>query len=155
MAPFRSGATPSFFAFRRQVGAVAQLGERLVRNEEVSGSIPLGSTTLRPAGFAWRSPRRRSGAKQCPTSFADRTQIASTCARRVAHRLSIPAKVNIVLRLHDNRLALWMTRAILQRPFEAKVIAMKALLTAAFAALVVGAATLPAAAGCNSCGYHY
>ena len=27
-------------------GAVAQLGERLVRNEEVSGSIPLSSTTL-------------------------------------------------------------------------------------------------------------
>jgi hypothetical protein len=27
-------------------GAVAQLGERLVRNEEVSGSIPLGSTIL-------------------------------------------------------------------------------------------------------------
>jgi hypothetical protein len=25
-------------------GAVAQLGERLVRNEEVSGSIPLSST---------------------------------------------------------------------------------------------------------------
>ena len=25
-------------------GAVAQLGERLVRNEKVSGSIPLGST---------------------------------------------------------------------------------------------------------------
>jgi hypothetical protein len=31
---------------QRQVwwGAVAQLGERLVRNEEVSGSIPLSST---------------------------------------------------------------------------------------------------------------
>ena len=29
------------------LGAVAQLGERLVRNEEVRGSIPLGSTTLR------------------------------------------------------------------------------------------------------------
>src|SRR4051794_28764073 len=28
----------------RVVGAVAQLGERLVRNEEVSGSIPLSST---------------------------------------------------------------------------------------------------------------
>ncbi len=27
-------------------GAVAQLGERLVRNEEVSGSIPLSSTKL-------------------------------------------------------------------------------------------------------------
>src|SRR5690242_1846021 len=30
------------------IGAVAQLGERLVRNEEVRGSIPLGSTSLRP-----------------------------------------------------------------------------------------------------------
>ena len=28
-------------------GAVAQLGERVVRNDEVSGSIPLGSTILR------------------------------------------------------------------------------------------------------------
>jgi hypothetical protein len=27
-------------------GAVAQLGERLVRNEEVSGSIPLSSTRM-------------------------------------------------------------------------------------------------------------
>ena len=31
-----------------EVGAVAQLGERLVRNEEVSGSIPLGSTNPPP-----------------------------------------------------------------------------------------------------------
>ena len=29
-------------------GAVAQLGERLVRNEEVSGSIPLSSTKSTP-----------------------------------------------------------------------------------------------------------
>ena len=29
-------------------GAVAQLGERLVRNEEVSGSIPLSSTKISP-----------------------------------------------------------------------------------------------------------
>ena len=45
-------------------GAVAQLGERLVRNEEVRGSIPLGSTTrpdkpddittIRPVGRASR-----------------------------------------------------------------------------------------------------
>ena len=31
-------------AMRLWWGAVAQLGERLVRNEEVSGSIPLSST---------------------------------------------------------------------------------------------------------------
>ena len=36
-------------------GAIAQLGERIVRNDEVGGSIPPGSTTLRPSGYAWRS----------------------------------------------------------------------------------------------------
>src|SRR5437016_8600320 len=40
-------------------GAVAQLGERLVRNEEVRGSIPLGSTTASPDTVAifwlWRA----------------------------------------------------------------------------------------------------
>ena len=44
-------------------GAIAQLGERVVRNDEVGGSIPPGSTTLRPAGYAWRShavPEERS-----------------------------------------------------------------------------------------------
>ncbi len=35
---------PSIFR-RLPGGAVAQLGERLVRNEEVRGSIPLSSTT--------------------------------------------------------------------------------------------------------------
>ena len=29
------------------LGAVAQLGERVVRNDEVSGSIPLGSTNFK------------------------------------------------------------------------------------------------------------
>ena len=37
-------------------GAVAQLGERLVRNEEVSGSIPLSSTKKLIA--AWLTDRR-------------------------------------------------------------------------------------------------
>ena len=37
---------------RRWWGAVAQLGERLVRNEEVSGSIPLSST--KPSGSSGR-----------------------------------------------------------------------------------------------------
>jgi hypothetical protein len=32
---------------KRVYGAVAQLGERLVRNEEASGSIPLSSTITR------------------------------------------------------------------------------------------------------------
>ena len=36
-------------------GAIAQLGERIVRNDEVGGSIPPGSTT--PLGYAWRSVR--------------------------------------------------------------------------------------------------
>ena len=32
---------------RGRDGAIAQLGERVVRNDEVGGSIPPGSTTLR------------------------------------------------------------------------------------------------------------
>lgn len=32
--------------YRAGCGAVAQMGERLVRNEEVRGSIPLSSTTI-------------------------------------------------------------------------------------------------------------
>ena len=39
-----SGSASSIFR-RLHGGAVAQLGERLVRNEEVRGSIPLSSTT--------------------------------------------------------------------------------------------------------------
>ena len=35
---------PRSGTFPLSIGAVAQLGERLVRNEEVRGSIPLGST---------------------------------------------------------------------------------------------------------------
>ena|SRR6476619_6736224 len=55
MAPsLESRAIALFCALVGALGAVAQLGERLVRNEEVRGSIPLGSTSLRrfaaPAG---------------------------------------------------------------------------------------------------------
>ena len=32
------------FSFERSCGALAQLGERLLCTQEVSGSIPLGST---------------------------------------------------------------------------------------------------------------
>src|SRR5690242_16168348 len=45
-----------------RLGAVAQLGERLVRNEEVSGSIPLRSTSLRSRSER-RLPRRSRMAK--------------------------------------------------------------------------------------------
>ena len=40
---------PSSYKGWDRFGAVAQLGERLVRNEEASGSIPLSSTN-RPVG---------------------------------------------------------------------------------------------------------
>jgi hypothetical protein len=43
-------------AMRVWWGAVAQLGERLVRNEEVSGSIPLSSTKEDNCGINRDSP---------------------------------------------------------------------------------------------------
>ena len=47
-------------------GAIAQLGERVVRNDEVGGSIPPGSTTLRPSGYAWRSSAEPEGRSVVP-----------------------------------------------------------------------------------------
>src|SRR5690349_18266471 len=47
------------------LGAVAQLGERLVRNEEVSGSIPLSATRLRRAA-AETATAKRASAKTGP-----------------------------------------------------------------------------------------
>ena len=44
-----------------RIGAVAQLGERLVRNEEASGSIPLSSTTLRCFAATGGRPLPRGG----------------------------------------------------------------------------------------------
>jgi hypothetical protein len=45
-------------------GVVAQLAERLVRNEKVAGSIPVGSTSLRPQrskGEGCRAEALRAG----------------------------------------------------------------------------------------------
>src|SRR5690349_4176798 len=51
-------------------GAIAQLGERLHGMQEVGGSIPPGSTTLRPSGYAWRSHdgarRAKRGVRRSP-----------------------------------------------------------------------------------------
>ena len=39
-------------------GAVAQLGERLICNQEVVGSIPISSTSLPPGGEPGRRPEK-------------------------------------------------------------------------------------------------
>jgi hypothetical protein len=68
MAPI-VGRFPSFYRgdiSTRRSGAIAQLGERVVRNDEVGGSIPPGSTTLRPSGFAWRSHEMPEGQSVVP-----------------------------------------------------------------------------------------
>ncbi len=84
-------------------GAVAQLVERIVRNDEVRGSIPLGSTILpdrivnlarRISPLAWRRPRnvgsfsktngRHDAARilaRCP-----RVQFCAVCIRSVIRR---------------------------------------------------------------------
>ena len=37
------------------------MGERLVCNQEVIGSIPFTSTSLRPSGYGWQATLRGSG----------------------------------------------------------------------------------------------
>src|SRR3954447_13988438 len=46
--------------FRPAHGAIAQLGERVVRNDEVGGSIAPGSTNFLPAAFPGRFAVDRS-----------------------------------------------------------------------------------------------
>lgn len=70
------------------VGAVAQLGERLVRNEEVRGSIPLSSTTLlanlsraslAARAAAWRKTRSNpQKAKVCACTTKGNVRISLT-----------------------------------------------------------------------------
>jgi hypothetical protein len=47
MAPFEGRLCLPYFCKGGGDGAIAQLGERIVRNDEVGGSIPPGSTSLR------------------------------------------------------------------------------------------------------------
>ena len=49
-------------------GAVAQLGERVVRNDEVRGSIPLGST-INFSGFSISYPIRPRDARPMQTTL--------------------------------------------------------------------------------------
>src|SRR5215218_2953358 len=65
-------------------GAIAQLGERVVRNDEVGGSIPPGSTTLR---LRLRVAQPRSRRRSVP-GIAQR---ATTGRRR--RRISFPLLV--------------------------------------------------------------
>src|ERR1700688_4299380 len=51
-------AALGFGAGEGSVGAIAQLGERVVRNDEVGGSIPPGST-IRLRNFGWQATRAR------------------------------------------------------------------------------------------------
>ena len=60
-----------------EAGAVAQLGERLVRNEEVSGSIPLSSTK--------------------PTPF-----VTIQLSERHPLRVRVPPPVSYIVRKHFN-----------------------------------------------------
>ena len=74
------------YARRGRDGAIAQLGERVVRNDEVGGSIPPGSTTLRPSGFAWRSHEMPEGrsvvpgeARRAKTGFSGLLESSPIC----------------------------------------------------------------------------
>src|SRR5215468_2134032 len=82
-------------------GAIAQLGERVVRNDEVGGSIPPGSTTLRPSGYAWRSHARarrvRRGGRRSPRAKtglykpASKSHLPVNLGARFSTKLATPS----------------------------------------------------------------
>src|SRR4029450_13881066 len=63
-------------------GSIAQLGERLHGMQEVGGSIPPGSTTLRPSGYAGR-PKGEDGLVD--TSYPPRSSGGAIDVVRLHH----------------------------------------------------------------------
>src|SRR5215211_4996656 len=63
---------------RAAYGAIAQLGERLNGIQEVGGSTPPGSTSLRPSGFGWQAGERRAkAARRSPQGEGGLSLVAS------------------------------------------------------------------------------
>src|SRR6476469_27476 len=89
-----SPASAHFRACGGPLGAIAQLGERLVRNEEVGGSIPPGSTTrlprdrISPTGYRTRMSTTLGGEVTAQDRAA---KIAKYVARRILFPLGVLA----------------------------------------------------------------
>ena len=79
-------------------GAVAQLGERLVRNEEVSGSIPLSST--KTTTISKRQMRRiRPLWRFCAVACAIPLQSANQISKVLDKKISFVLCVTVIFRL--------------------------------------------------------
>ena len=50
-----TNACPAHFFYEEDGGAIAQLGERLLCKQEVTGSIPVGSTSISSRGISNQS----------------------------------------------------------------------------------------------------
>ena len=86
---------------RKMAGVVAQLVERLVRNEEVRGSTPLGSTSLRlKRSEERRLPRRsasaKAGLKPMTLRYAPSLRLGKP-ANKILHTMKSPLKNKWVL----------------------------------------------------------
>ena len=77
MAPIAAGSLGG------RDGAIAQLGERVVRNDEVGGSIPPGSTSASPFGYAARLASRRHHEERRLPGVARRAKTGSASRRRL------------------------------------------------------------------------
>jgi hypothetical protein len=86
-------------AFVFWYGAIAQLGERVLCKHEVVGSIPSGSTTLRPSGYAWHGHAGPKG-EACPAKLEERRRadrwspdpIAQNIVRETSLRMRCPSQ---------------------------------------------------------------
>ena len=82
------------------VGAIAQLGERLLCKQEVVGSIPSGSTRLRTAYFAHASLPEGAGPKADALSgkrFDANASLPSSFVEKFDSRaLALPRRARVV-----------------------------------------------------------
>jgi hypothetical protein len=91
------GKTPSVGRILRSRGAIAQLGERLLCKQEVTGSIPVGSIQKRPANIhllvsvQWVAVRASSGAGS-PRVWAAMASVRWAYSERLCRRQVVCAE---------------------------------------------------------------
>ena len=85
----------TLFSFQRFCGALAQLGERLLCTQEVSGSIPLGSIRIRRTiRFFPKTLVRRSSIlkEQCPLILSGND--VANCSLKIEYLSNSNKKIN-------------------------------------------------------------
>ncbi len=86
------------------------MGERLLCKQEVIGSSPFTSTTLRPAGFGWQATRKRIlGEGVSPEALVMASGFGEEFPHHPVGGLGIGERIVVALARNDDQPGVWNT----------------------------------------------